>query len=292
MVTVHRSPIEVVAHRGCGTAFTQPDAPPENSRLAVEAAWQAGADACEIDVHLTADGRVVVIHDETTERTADRSLIVRDTSLADLQKLDAGSWKGGQWSGVRISTLEEVLTTIPPGKRLLIELKTGPKIVLPLSRVLEAAGTDPNQLVVMSFDFETTAESKRRMPAIAHLFLAMFDFEPVASEWSVIWQATDPSTGNSRELRQQPVDVQALIERVQAAGLDGINVSHHQPEDLFLSMRDAGVEWSVWTVNDPLVAIAMAVKGVASITSDRPQLIARELHQHGFATAPRGPGIR
>jgi glycerophosphoryl diester phosphodiesterase len=288
MVSMQRSPIEVVAHRGSGTAFTQPDAAPENSLPAIEAAWQAGVDACEIDVHLTADGHVVVIHDETTGRTADRDLSVRDTSLTELQRLDAGSWKGQQWSGTRIATLEEVLKTIPAEKRLLIELKTGPEIVVPVRRVLETAGTNPDQLVLMSFDFETTAQSKRQLPEVQHLFLVFFELNPLSSQWCGEWRTTDPSTGLGSDFRQQPVDLLNIAGRVRSAGLDGINVGQEQPDDLSVIMANESIDWSVWTVDDPQIALAMAVKGASSITTNRPAHIADQLHQHGFATAPRG----
>lgn len=111
------------AHRGAsGTA-------PENTLEAFAEGLEAGADRLELDVHATADGEIVVFHDETLERTTNGSGLVRERTLAELKKLDAGynfvdesgrfAWRG---RGVRIATLAEVLEQFPDTP-LNIELK-------------------------------------------------------------------------------------------------------------------------------------------------------------------------
>src|SRR5689334_25434220 len=80
--------VEIVAHRGASF-----DAP-ENTVAAIELAWKQSADASEFDVYLTKDGKLVVIHDATTKRTANADVRVADSTLAELRKLDAGKWKG------------------------------------------------------------------------------------------------------------------------------------------------------------------------------------------------------
>ena len=76
----------LVAHRGASA-----DAP-ENTIPAFQLAWEQGADAIEGDFHLTADGHIVCIHDEDTQKVAGKKLIVPESTLADLRKLDVGAW--------------------------------------------------------------------------------------------------------------------------------------------------------------------------------------------------------
>jgi len=107
-----------IAHRGASAA-----APP-NTLAAFEKAIELGADGVEFDVHLSADGVPVIIHDFTVGATTDGSGRVTDKTLAQLKQLDAGSHFDPAFAGERIPTLEEVLEAV--GSRLLlnIELKT------------------------------------------------------------------------------------------------------------------------------------------------------------------------
>jgi len=111
------SPLNI-AHRGASAA-----APP-NTLAAFEKAVELGADGIEFDVHLSADGVPVVIHDSTVDATTDGSGRVADLTLAQLKQLDAGAPFDPAFAGERIPTLKEVLETM--GGRLLlnIELKT------------------------------------------------------------------------------------------------------------------------------------------------------------------------
>lgn len=82
---------------------------PENTLAAFELATQQGADAIELDAKLSADGHVVVIHDQTVDRTTEGSGRVKDLTLADLRQLDAGSHFDLAFKGEKIPTLEEVV---------------------------------------------------------------------------------------------------------------------------------------------------------------------------------------
>jgi glycerophosphoryl diester phosphodiesterase len=107
----------VIAHRGDSAHA------PENTLPAFEGAIQAGADWIELDVHLTKDDQVVVIHDETVDRTTNGKGRVEDLTLAQLQELDAGSWFGSNFAGARLPTLDQVLDLAKGRSRVLIELK-------------------------------------------------------------------------------------------------------------------------------------------------------------------------
>ncbi|MBW6459172.1 MAG: hypothetical protein K0B08_01245 [Bacteroidales bacterium] len=106
-----------IAHRGAsGTA-------PENTLPAIDSALAAGVDYVEIDVHLSRDGKVIVIHDATVDRTTNGKGKVRELSAEYIQSLDAGSWFGEPFRGVKIPTLEEVIRHIDGKAKLLIEIK-------------------------------------------------------------------------------------------------------------------------------------------------------------------------
>ena len=105
----------IFAHRGASAHA------PENTLAAFELALAQQADALELDVKLSADGHVVVIHDATVDRTTNGHGRVRDLSLADLKKLDAGSFFSQAFAGENIPTLDEVFESF--GKRTFINVE-------------------------------------------------------------------------------------------------------------------------------------------------------------------------
>lgn len=107
-----------IAHRGASDKY------PENTLLAFEQALALQADAVECDVHLTADGEVVVIHNATVERTTNGRGEVAAMSLEELRRLDAGSWKNSRFAGQRIPTLGEVIELVRGRAQLFVELKS------------------------------------------------------------------------------------------------------------------------------------------------------------------------
>ena len=113
---------------------------PENTLPGVEQALLLGADAIEIDVHCTADGVPVLLHDETVDRTTDGTGNVHDMTLADVRKLDAGARQfAPKFAGARVPTLAEVID-LTKGKALLqIEIKQ-PGIEQAVAAVVRDAG--------------------------------------------------------------------------------------------------------------------------------------------------------
>ena len=105
----------IIAHRGDKTHA------PENTLAAFKMADENGADAVEFDVKLTGDGRVIVLHDQTVNRTTNGSGKVSHLSLSALKDLDAGAWFSEKYRGERIPTLDEVFETI--GERLYINVE-------------------------------------------------------------------------------------------------------------------------------------------------------------------------
>jgi len=112
-------PVFVIAHRGfSGVA-------PENTLIAFKKAIEVGSDMIELDVHLSKDGHVVVIHDDTLDRTTNGKGKVVDWTLEELKRLDAGSKFDPKFSGEKIPTLKEVLDLSRSHVLVNIELKRG-----------------------------------------------------------------------------------------------------------------------------------------------------------------------
>ncbi len=107
----------IIAHRGDRGAF------PENTLAAFRGAERAGAPMIELDVTLSRDRHLVVIHDETLDRTTNGHGPVSDLSLAALRRLDAGGWFDPRFVGERIPTLHEVFAAVSPAIRVNVEIK-------------------------------------------------------------------------------------------------------------------------------------------------------------------------
>jgi glycerophosphoryl diester phosphodiesterase len=239
----------LVAHRGASH-----DAP-ENTLPAFELAWHQGADAIEGDFHLTADGGIVCLHDADTARTAGgRKLVVAETPLAELRKLDVGAWKGERWKGTPPPTLAEVLDTVPAGKTIYIEVKCGPEIVPALARDLAGSRLRPTQVVIISFQEAVIREVKARgLPGRAN------------------WLTGLPGH------KQQPLAelVPGVVRTARASGADGVGVQGLGGiDEAFVgALRQAGLAFHVWTVDDPAAAARFLRLGAASVTTNRPRFL-------------------
>ncbi len=136
-----------IAHRGASGTF------PENTLSAFRAAIDADAAMCELDVQLTRDGAVVVIHDDTVERTTDGKGEVAEMTLAELQRLDAGArFRNGAVKGERIPTLDEVFAVTAGRCGLNIELKAG-GLEHQVAQIMQARDAFGDS-IVSSFDLE------------------------------------------------------------------------------------------------------------------------------------------
>lgn len=244
---------EIIAHRGASH-----DAP-ENTLAAFRAAWRQGADGIEGDFRLTKDGRIVCIHDADTRRVAGRAMTVAKSTLAELRRLDVGSWKHPKWAGERIPTIEEVLATVPRGKRIFIEIKCGPEILAPLAKALAASGLKPEQAAVIAFSAKVVAEAKRRLPGRKAFWLTGFRKDRKSGK-------VGPSAG----------EVVATLKKTGADGLD-CNAHAAVDRDFVGRLRAAGMEFHAWTVDDPAVAKRFRQLGVDSLTTNRPGWLRRQL---------------
>ena len=155
--------IHICAHRGHSIAA------PENTLPALEAAVAHGATVAEIDIVLTRDDRLVVLHDEILDRTTDGNGRVAALDLAELKRLDAGAWFSPKFAGTRVPALEEALATARSNKMgLLIEIKERqrPEILIERLAGLLTAENALADVLVISFDHVSLLRLKTRLPAI------------------------------------------------------------------------------------------------------------------------------
>lgn len=240
---------EIIAHRGASF-----DAP-ENTVAALRLGYAQGADAGELDIRLSQDGRIVVIHDADTARVSGHKQPVAVQTLAELRTRNAGQW--GQWQGSgfaeKIPELAEILALVPAGKRLFIETKVGVEILPELGRVIRASGLAPAQLPLITFDLTTARAVKQQLPA-----------------HEVCWIVDHPKTGTA---------IEELIQKAKDAGLDGLDLNHRFPIDaeFVRKVHAAGLKLYTWTVDDPVVARNLAAVGVNGITTNRPGWLREQL---------------
>jgi len=267
--------VQVIAHRGMGQAFVQADAPPENTLPAFAQGWNL-ASACELDVHLTKDGQVIVIHDKTTDRTTNASLIVRDCYAAELRSLDAGRWKSQRWAGTRLPLLDDVLEIMPAGRELQVELKDGPQVVSPAVELVRRS-EHGSQVTFISFDVDSIAAAKREMPDNNCLLLIACEADYSQGRWNVLY-----AEGPGFRTVKKPLVVKDLVALVTQYGLNGIGMSFAAPPALVSTLASEGLRTVAWTVNEPDIALDLVRMGLDAITTDQPALIAEAIAGDGF----------
>jgi len=230
--------VEVIAHRGASSAA------PENTLASIELAWAMGANAVEVDVHLSADHRIVAIHDTSTKRTGRTDLEVATTPARRLRCLDVGRHKHRRFAGERIPFLEEVLATIPSGRRLFIEVKCGAHVLPLLKRVVTCAGKR-HQIAVIGFALDTVKTAKTLMPDVPTYWLCD----------TSLWKPFD----------------RRVVDEARRSGLDGLDARWFGITPHFVrAVKAAGLELYTWTVNDPAVAAWLGALGVEGVTTNYP----------------------
>lgn len=243
------NPVEIVAHRGASH-----DAP-ENTVAVFKLAWQQKADAAELDIHLTKDGKIVVIHDATTKRTTGVDWKVAERTLAELRTLDAGMWKDAKFAGEKLPTLDEMLATVPDGKKVYVEVKCGPEVAPELVRTLEASGLKPDRTPVISFNANVIAAVKKAKPALPAYWLV--------------------SLKNRKDEKRTAEELIAKAREIRADGLD-LSASDAIDAEFAEKIRTAKLRLDVWTVDDPATARRLAPL-VAGITTNRPAWLREQL---------------
>ena len=243
---------QIIGHRG--SSFLAP----ENTLAAVELAWQEGADAVEVDVHMTADGYVVAVHDEDLLRTGGVNRRVDALTFAELQSIDVGRWKGERFAGERVPALAALLDTLPRSKQFLVEVKCGPEIVDEMARVVKTSKS-PADVVIIGMSLAVMQLAKNALPMCAVHGVIEFDdkVEPSKRAWTA-------------------AELTACARRYE---LDGVDLDTRGPitRELVSKLKAAGLGVGVWTVDSPQRARELIAAGVEGITTNRPGWLRSEL---------------
>lgn len=244
----------VAAHRGGALLW------PENSLLAFRRALELGVDLVETDVHLTADGEVVLIHDPTLDRTTTGRGAVRELRRADLPGLRLRGLDG-QPTEEPIPTLRQLLELLRPTRvGLLLEIKVGPDrrrypgIEEAVLGLLAETGLT-NRTRVMAFESETLARVRALDSGI-----------------EVVWLVS----GRTLEVAARPAS--EIVPWAVRAGVRHLGIEHRLLDaSLMAAARAAGLTVGAWTVNEEADIRRVVAAGADVVITDRPDLALRVL---------------
>ncbi|MET8678093.1 glycerophosphodiester phosphodiesterase [Streptomyces sp. NPDC004647] len=254
---------QVVAHRGASHDH------PEHTLAAYEQAIAEGADALECDVRLTADERLVCVHDRRVDRTSDGRGAVSAMSLDELDRLDFGSWKGGHAAPAQVLAFDELLALATSAHRpvgLAVETKHPTRWAGRVERELvrqlrlfglhRAEAGEPPRVQLMSF----SRLALRRMRALA----------PELPR--VLLTERPPLLGRGRPL---PGRATVLPTGARIAG-PGIDLVRARPQ-LVPRLRAAGHQVHVWTVDEPEDVELCLGLGVEAVITNRPRQVLEQI---------------
>ncbi|MCM3537943.1 glycerophosphodiester phosphodiesterase [Priestia endophytica] len=237
--------VDNVAHRGA-SAYA-----PENTIAAFDKAVEMKADYIEIDVQRSKDGKLVLIHDTTVDRTTDGSGKVGNLTFKELRNLDAGSWKGEQFAGAQIPTFDEILDRYHGKIGILIELKAPelyPGIEENVAKELKERNLDKPQnekIIVQSFNHKSMKKMNELLPKV-----------PIGVLTS--------SSADTTEQALQEFSTYA----------DYFNPSYGiVTEDLVNQVHSLGMKIGSWTVRSQEAADFLLDVGVDAIITDYPDYV-------------------
>lgn len=242
----------VFAHRGGGGLF------PENTLEAFEYSARIGADALELDVHATADGTLVVLHDAMVDRTTNGRGTVNSFTLEQLKKLDAGflfSNDNGQTfpfrgKGITVPTLTEVFDALPEMIFNIEPKQQTPSIIQPLCALLrERKMTD--KTIVGSFNQQTIDDFRRACPEVATSASPQEASRFLALEKAGLADSYSPP--------MQALQVPENLSALRVVSKDFVEAAHRR-----------SLKVHVWTVNDEAAMRRLIDEGVDGIMTDYP----------------------
>ncbi len=238
---------QIFAHRGAR------EAAPENTLPAFARALEMGVDGIELDVHLSKDGQLVVIHDFTVDKTTNGHGPVGNFSAAELAQLDAGSHFSTDFAGVGVPTLEQVFDLVGNCCRINVEIKSedysGGNQVEPLVASIQRRNLY-DQVLVSSFNPITLIKLRWFDPKVQ---LGLLYFEPLSPWLRQAWHSSI----------LHPEALHPWYKLVDAT--------------LVADARQRGCSINTWTVNDVAAAKDLASLGVDVIMSDVPDVLIKEL---------------
>lgn len=263
--------VQVMAHQGGDRVW------PSNTLYAFEQAATLGVDILELDVHASSSGELVVIHDDSVDRTTNGSGLVKDKALNDLQALDAGyHWSPERLGeafpyraqGIRIPTLLEVFEAFPE-HNINIEMKQlEPSIADSLCELIRSQGRETDVMIV-SFHAEATNRFRELCPEVA--------------------TAATPA-----EIRSFYILTRLFLTRFARAPAEALQVPEYQGDLQIVTKRFVeaahrkNMQVHVWTVDNESDMRRLIALGVDGIITDRPDRLMRVLGRGGEVSLPEG----
>jgi glycerophosphoryl diester phosphodiesterase len=231
----------VIAHRGFSAVA------PENTLAAMMRASELGVDACEMDVYRCKSGEIVVIHDGDVKRTTDGEGKITEMTLDEIQKLDAGSWKGQQYAGEGVPTLRAVLKHLKAANcRAVVEIK------------MEGISQDVLDVVKAEGMWDMTA-------IIAFSSNVVKDVRSLASEMQCAWLYGEEQDCTPAEMARW------IADQARACDTDIVDLAYTiLSEEVIAELHKRGLTVWTWTVNDPERMADLIRWGVDGITTNCP----------------------
>lgn len=227
----------IIAHRGNSCCA------PENTISAINQAFDMNADHLELDIRLTSDGELVLMHDEDVARTTDGKDLVYGLTLSDIKNLDAGSWMDNSYTGEQVPTLTEALIASKGKGKILLDVKSI-NVGSVIKKALDEAGVGTDAIwVVQNANID---DFKNNLPG------------------SILW-GTMPE-----QLTKETFDA------LKADGVVGFEIDvsvHTLTEELINTVHENGMIVIIYTIMDPSEMLRFINMGVDGIETDYPDVM-------------------
>ena len=200
------------------------------------------ADGVEVDIRLTADKEIICHHDKNALRTTGTDRLIREMTLDEVSLLECGSWFGEAWRGEKVPELTKILSILPKGKEIFIEVKTNEVIVPYLIEDIYRQNIDIDKITIISFFPEVIRSVKKHNPKLKCNLLIAFDY-------------------------------------VLSIDANGVGAQNHDRlnEELIGSLKEIGKSTHVWTVDSNKEAERYLKLGINSITTNKPLFLRKHL---------------
>jgi len=211
------------------------------------------ADGVEVDIRLTADKEIICHHDKNALRTTGTDRLIREMTLDEVSLLECGSWFGEAWRGEKVPELTKILSILPKGKEIFIEVKTNEVIVPYLIEDIYHQNIDIHKITIISFFPEVIRSVKKHNPKLKCNLLIAFDYKRI--------------------------EVNEILDSVLSIDANGVGAQNHDRlnEELIGSLKEIGKSTHVWTVDSNKEAERYLKLGINSITTNKPLFLRKHL---------------
>ena len=211
------------------------------------------ADGVEVDIRLTADKEIICHHDKNALRTTGTDRLIREMTLDEVSLLECGSWFGEAWRGEKVPELTKILSILPKGKEIFIEVKTNEVIVPYLIEDIYHQNIDIDKITIISFFPEVIRRVKENNQKLKCNLLIAFDYKRI--------------------------EVNEILDSVLSIDANGVGAQNHDRlnEELIGSLKEIGKSTHVWTVDSDKEAERYLKLGINSITTNKPLFLRKHL---------------